>query len=204
MILSTLHRADWNSIEQFVTPNAKVLDLGCEDGSLLAQLKKSRNIQGRGVEIDQKKILSCIEKGIPVFQSDLDAGLSDYGDHTFDFVILSLTLQVVFEPEMLIKEMLRVGKKVIVSIPNFGHWQMRYQLFFNGVSPKSSHLPYEWHNTPNIRFITIHDFKIFCKRLNIHMEGISHTCISGGTTASFLARLFPNLFSEVSVFLLSA
>ena len=203
MILTTLHRADWESIEQFVTSKAKVLDLGCEDGSLLAQLKKSRNIQGRGVEIDQKKILSCIEKGIPVFQSNLNTGLSDYGDKTFDFVILSLTLQVVFEPEMLIKEMLRVGKKAIVSIPNFGHWQMRYQLLFNGVSPKSHHLPYEWHNTPNIRFITIHDFKVFCKRLNITIEALSHTCISGGKTASFLARVFPNLFSEVSVFLLS-
>lgn len=203
MILTTLHRTDWKSIEEFVTPGAKVLDLGCEDGSLLAQLKKSRNIQGRGVEIDQKKILSCIEKGIPVFQSNLNAGLSDYGDHTFDYVILSLTLQVIFEPEMVIKEMLRVGKKAIVSIPNFGHWQMRYQLLFNGVSPKSNHLPYEWHNTPNIRFITIHDFKVFCKRLNIRIEAVSHTCISGGNISSLFAKLFPNLFSEVSVFLLS-
>ncbi|EKD89754.1 MAG: methionine biosynthesis protein MetW, partial [uncultured bacterium] len=148
-------------------------------------------------------IISCIEKGISVFQSDLDEGLSDYGDKSFDFVILSLTLQVVFEPEMLIKEMLRVGKKVIVSIPNFGNWEVRLRLLFFGESPKPKHLPYDWYNTPNIRVVTVSDFIKLCKIMNINIEAQSHTCISGMGINKLLAKIFPNLFSEVSVFLLS-
>lgn len=203
MSTTDLHRTDWNSIEAFITEGAKVLDLGCGDGGLLEKLIKSKNIQARGVEIDQTNILSCLEKGISVFQSDLDEGLSDYGDKTFDFVILSLTLQVVHNPEMLLKEMLRVGKKIIVSIPNFGHWEMRSWLFFLGKCPKSRHLPFEWHNTPNIRFITVTDFMLFCKKMNFKVDGLSHTCITHGGLFSILANMFPNIFSEVSVFLLS-
>lgn len=198
-----LNRTDWESIENFITDNAKVLDLGCGDGGLIERLKNNKNINGRGVEIKQKDILSCIEKGISVFQSDLDEGLSDFVDKSFDFVILSLTLQVVYEPEMLLKEMLRVGKKVIVSIPNFGHLEMRLRLFFLGESPKSKHLPYEWYNTPNLRTITVADFIKLCGKLNINIEKVSHTCIFRKGIMQSLAKLFPNLFSEISVFLLS-
>ena len=203
MARTGLHRTDWNSIESFITENSKVLDLGCGEGGLLELLSKSKKIHARGVEIDQKNILSCIEKGLSVFQGDLDEGLSDFSDKSFDFVILSLTLQVVYNPEMLLKEMLRVGKKIIVSIPNFGHWEMRSRLFFLGECPKSKHLPFEWYNTTNIRFLTVTDFIKFCREKNFKIENMSHTCITHNGTFSVLARCFPNLFSEVSVFLLS-
>lgn len=198
-----LHRIDWEYIEHFVAENAKVLDLGCGDGSLLNLLKQNKSITARGVEIDQKNILSCLEKGISVFQSDLDEGLSDYGDKSFDYVILSLTLQVVYEPEMLLKEMLRVGKKVIVSIPNFGHLNMRLHLLFTGESPKACHLPYNWFNTPNIRTVSVADFTKLCKIQGIKIEKVNHTCISRAGIYNLLASVLPNLFSEVSIFLLS-
>jgi methionine biosynthesis protein MetW len=199
-----LNRSDWKSIERLVTEGSKVLDLGCGDGSLLDLLIRTKNIRGRGVEIDEKNILSCLEKGISVFQSNLDEGLSDYADQSFDFVILSLTLQEVYEPKMLLQEMLRVGKEVIVSIPNFGHWSIRFRLLFRGFSPKSTHLPYEWYDSPNIRFITVTDFKNFCHSMNIEIHSVFHTSYTSHSLLdSLFTILFPNLFSEVSVFLLS-
>jgi methionine biosynthesis protein MetW len=197
------NRTDWKSIESFVTPGAKVLDLGCGDGALLDLLRRNRRVHARGVEIDQKNILACIEKGISVFQSDLDEGLTDYGDKSFDFVILSFTLQVVYDPRMLLKEMMRVGRKVIVSIPNFGHWEMRFRLFFQGCAPKSRHLPFEWYDTPNIRTATMCDFVRLCDMMGIRIESVSHTCMTRNGLFAPAARLLPNLFSEVSVFLLS-
>ncbi len=198
-----LTRSDWNIIEPFITPHSKVLDLGCGDGSLLELLRDKKKILARGVDINPANILSCIQKGISVFQSDLDEGLSDYGDEAFDFVILSLTLQVVYEPKMLLKEMLRVGKKAIVSIPNFGHWSLRSRMFFFGQSIKSKHLPYEWYDTPNIRVITVKDFMNLCKHMNVKIESLGHTTLSRTIVESFFAERMPNLFSQVSVFLLS-
>jgi methionine biosynthesis protein MetW len=196
-------RSDWESIEKFIQPSSTVLDLGCGDGALLEQLRNNKNVVVRGVDIDQSNILSCIQKQISVFQSDLDEGLSDYGDKTFDYVILSLTLQVVYEPKMLLREIMRVGKKGIVSIPNFGYWLNRIQLMFKGTSPVTEHLPYEWYNTPNIRTATVADFIDLCRELNIKIEATAHTRLNGQPISSFLANLYPNLFSEVSVFLLS-
>ncbi|MBN2144138.1 MAG: methionine biosynthesis protein MetW [Candidatus Aureabacteria bacterium] len=200
---NTRMRSDWESIEKFIQPSSTVLDLGCGDGSLLELLRKNKNVQVRGVDIDQNNILSCIQKEIPVFQSNLDEGLSDYGDKTFDYVILSLTLQVVYEPRMLLKEIMRVGKKGIVSIPNFGYWISRIQLLIKGTSPVTEHLPYEWYNTPNIRTTTVADFINLCGEMNIRIEATAHTCLKGKKVPSCFATLLPNLFSEVSVFLLS-
>jgi methionine biosynthesis protein MetW len=198
-----LIRSDWNILESFITPHAKVLDLGCGDGSLLELLRDKKKILARGVDINPVNILSCIQKGLSVFQSDLDEGLSDYGDKAFDFVILSLTLQVVYTPKMLLKELLRVGKKAIVSIPNFGHWSLRSRMFFFGQSIKSKHLPYEWYDTPNIRVITVKDFMSLCDHMNIKIEALGHTTLSRTAIESFFAKRMPNLFSQVSVFLLS-
>lgn len=200
---TSISRTDWEAIENFVSPGSTVLDLGCGDGSLLEQLKNNKKVLVRGVDIDQNNILSCIQKGISVFQSDLDGGLSDYGDKTFDFVILSLTLQVVYEPKMLLREILRVGKKAIVSIPNFSYWLNRFQLLTRGESPVTEHMPYEWYNTPNIRTLTVADFRKLCKELKIKIEAEAHTTIRGNPLTSALAKHFPGLFSEISIFLLS-
>jgi len=200
---TALERTDWQNIETFVEPGTKVLDLGCGDGSLLEYLIAKKNIIARGVDINEHFILECIQKGISVFQSDLDEGLSDYGDNSFDYVILSLTLQVVYEPQMLLKEMLRVGKKVIVSIPNFGHWTIRGYFFFTGRTPKTKHLPYEWYNTPNIRTITVSDFIHLCKEMHITLEQKAQTTLFPNPVSLAMAQFMPNLFSRICVFLLS-
>lgn len=196
-------RRDWMIIESFIKPKSRVLDLGCGDGSLLAILKSKKNIIARGVEISEENIQACIQKGISVFQSDLDEGLRDFSDKSFDYVILSSTIQVVYEPKMLLTEMLRVGKKVIVSIPNFGYYPLRFSLFFKGKTPKSKILPFEWYDTPNIRTLTVDDFKLLCHDTGVRIDKMRHIHSSPSPIAAQLAKLLPNWFSEISIFLLS-
>lgn len=193
---------NYSIILELIEKNAKVLDLGCGDGELLKLLKDEKNISGRGVEIDQDNVISCIEKGISVFQGDLDEGLAEYKDKAYDYVILNQTLQWTKKPDYVISEMLRVGKKGVISFPNFAYWRVRLQLFFGGHMPKSKMLPFDWYNTPNIHLLTISDFRRFCKENKINIISEIYTtrsCIRKG----FIDRLFSNLFSEEAIYIVT-
>ena len=156
-----IHRADFAAIAGWVTAGSSVLDLGCGDGSLLRYLREARRVTGSGVEIDDGGVLACVKNGVNVIQGDLDRGLSDFRDRSFDYVVLSQTLQSVRNSERIIREMLRVGREGIVTFPNFGYWKNRLQVAA-GHMPVSANLPYEWFETPNIHLCTIDDFERFC------------------------------------------
>ena len=163
-------RYDYRVIEELVEPESRVLDLGCGDGALLEYLRRDKHVRCMGVERSADNVIACARRGVPVYHGDLLEGLSMLGDNFFDVAILSRTLQETFEPAAVMQEMLRVAAKGIVSVPNFGHWYIRSHLFFVGTMPKSSALPYEWYDTPNIREVTIKDFREFCARLGITIE----------------------------------
>ena len=195
-------RKDLEFISGLVERNTSVLDLGCGDGSLLKKLKEEKNVTATGVDISEENIISCITKGISVFQSNLDDGLADYSDQSFDYVILAQTLQAVRKPRMILNEALRVGHRAVVSIPNFGYWQVRIQLSFTGKMPKLEFLPYEWYETPNIRLLTINDFRDLCKKDHIVIEKEIYTNLRGKTD-SWLSQTWPNLFAQAAIFLVS-
>jgi len=157
----------YDVIVQVVDSGSRVLDLGCGDGELLNRLIREKQVHGRGVELEEEMILRCISKGISVFQGNLDEGLKDYATKSYDFVVLNQTLQVIRNPVLVLEEMLRVGKKAIVSFPNFGYYVTRLQLMFNGRMPLNHQLPYEWYLTPNIHLCTHRDFVMLCKNLEI-------------------------------------
>jgi len=189
-------RPDHRLIVDLVKSGSRVLDLGCGDGGLLELLIREKNCHGVGIEIDEKHIYQCIEKGLTVSHADINDELSHYADQKFDYVILNESLQQVLDAEKTIKEALRVGKHVIVGVPNFCFWRARLQIFFRGRVPKTKHLPYEWYNTPNVRFFSLKDFRIFCrkKKLKIGKEvalGISKRVF-----------IFPNMFAGTGIFLL--
>lgn len=161
-------RKDFSIIASMIRNHSTVLDLGCGDGSLLAHLKQSRNVTGYGVEKDDANVLASLQNGISVIQSDLEEGLTEFGDGAFEYVILSLTLQAVHETEAIIREMLRVGNEVIVTFPNFGYWRHRLQLFL-GKAPISKELPFQWYDTPNVHVLTLHDFESFCSAHDVRI-----------------------------------
>ena len=153
-----------------IEPNSRVLDLGCGDGELLSLLIEHKNCRATGIEIDEKAIYKCVERGVTVSHGDIDSGLEDYSDKRFDYVIINESLQEVLNPDRVIKEALRVGKKVIVGIPNFCNISARLQIFFWGQVPVTQGLPYKWYNTPNLRFLSIKDFRHFCAERGITIE----------------------------------
>lgn len=157
-----IERPDHRIILEIIEPNARVLDLGCGDGELLYLLKTQKDCRVTGIEIDEQAIFKCIERGVTVSQGDIDTGLEDYSNKRFDYVILNESLQEVRNPERVILEACRVGKKVIVGIPNFCNISARFQVFFMGRVPVTKWLPYKWYNTPNIRFLSLKDFRHFC------------------------------------------
>ena len=159
-------RSDFDLIAGWVQPGERVLDLGCGEGALLRRLIDERGVRGWGVEIDVDKVIAAIGNGINVIQSDLEAGLSDFGDRAFEHVILSQTLQAMRHTESIVLEMLRVGREAVVSFPNFGYWKHRRDVL-NGRMPVSDDLPYQWYDTPNIHLCTIADFDDFCAKRNI-------------------------------------
>jgi len=193
-------RLDLRLIANLIEDNSRVLDLGCGTGDLLLKLVNEKNIQGHGLEIDENNILSCVEKGVPVIQADMDAGLGDYPDNSFDYVILSQTLQAVKKPHIILKEMLRVGQTGIVSLLNFGYWKVRSQLFWRGIMPRTKTLPYEWYNTPNIHLTTIKDFKNLCDKQNIIVK--KQINLSQSRKGGILVNLFPNLFANLAIFII--
>ncbi|MEN8199969.1 MAG: methionine biosynthesis protein MetW [Thermodesulfobacteriota bacterium] len=156
-------RFDLSIIASWIEPGVRVLDLGCGRGDLLAWLKEHKKIQGTGIERDKEKAAACIGRGLTVLQGDLKDEVMDYPDNSFDVVILSQTLQQVYQPDVLLKSLSRIGSRVIVSFPNFSHYRIRLQLLLKGQAPKSRQLPYSWYDTPNIRVITLADFRKFAR-----------------------------------------
>ncbi len=197
MAMSADVRADFALIAQWVAPNAKVLDLGCGDGSLLSQLRKTHNIRGYGVEKDDANWLKAMNNGVDVIQMDLESGLSGFEAQSFDVVILSQTLQAVLNTEAIVHEMLRVGREVIVTFPNFGYWRNRLQIT-NGRMPVSKTLPYQWYDTPNVHLCTINDFDQFCKN---HKISILERCV---ITNSQTVHFMPNLLGNLAMYRLKA
>ena len=162
-------RPDFAAIARWVTPGARVLDLGCGDGALLRYLWEARQAPGYGVEIDDAEVVACVKNDVNVLQMNLEDGLSVFRDGSFDYVLLSETLQTIHRTEQLMREMLRVGREAIVSFPNFGHWQARLQLLL-GRMPVSEELPYAWYETPNVHLCTLTDFEDLCRRLGTRIE----------------------------------
>ena len=190
-----LGRSDYAIISQLVEENSKVLDLGCGNGALLAWLAKNKNVDARGIEISGAKVKEAIAKGVSVYQGDIDECLSDYPDQAFDYVILSQTLQETRQPLRVLQEMLRVGKHAIVAFPNFGHWRVRWKHLWSGRAPKTKLFPHNWYNSPNIHFLTVHDFQELVGQESWRVE--HRICLAGKHTIAIKA----NLMAEVAVFM---
>lgn len=192
-------RPDLAIISEWIEPGSRVLDLGCGDGTLLAHLQAHRDVDGYGLEIDPNNLVACIQRGINVIQSDLDAGLTDYfDDDSFDYVVMTQTLQAMHFPSRLLREMLRVGRQGIVTFPNFGHWQSRTQLALGGHMPISRALPNEWYDTPNIHLCTLKDFEELCRELNIAI--LQRNVVDTAHRSNIAMTLFPNLFGEIALY----
>ena len=187
------NRPDFAAIAAWIPQGASVLDLGCGDGSLLQYLKSERGVRGYGVEISDAGIVACIQNGVNVIQNDLDSGLADFESNSFDYVILSQTLQATRHTEPLIQEMLRVGREGIVSFPNFGYWKSRLDVLF-GNMPVSKELPYQWYDTPNVHLCTFHDFEDLCATLKVQI--LERRVMTGESEIQVL----PNLFGSMAAY----
>ncbi len=189
-------RADLEIIRQWIRPGSHILDLGCGSGELLHALSK-HGVTGYGLEISHENIVQCITKGVNVIQRDLDAGLSDFDDDSFDYVIMSQTLQAIHYPHRLLEDMLRVGREGIVTFPNFGHWRARLQLL-GGRMPKTRTLPYEWYDTPNIHLCTVRDFEKLCRDMGI--EIIQREIVNHLHDRTPGTSLLPNLLGQYALY----
>ena len=192
-VLAGMDRPDFDVISRWIPEGAHVLDLGCGDGTLLAKLIRERRVTGYGIEKNDSNIAACVAKGLDVLQQDLESGLSWFSDDSFDVVVLSLTLQAVHETENIMREIVRVGKKAIVSVPNFGYWPHRLSVL-RGRMPVSKTLPYEWYNTPNVRVLTLNDFEILARDLNCRVT--RRTVLHDQQEVRFL----PNLRGSLAIF----
>jgi len=195
-------RYDLKIIASWVEPGSKVLDLGCGEGDLLRFLKQNKQVAGTGIERREARVARCIEKGLSVLQGDINAEVLDYPDNSFDYVILSQTLQQVYEPSDLIRSLLRIGKKGIVSFPNFSYWTIRLQLLLTGYAPITRQLPYEWHDTPNIRVITIKDFRKFAREVDFKIiKEVAINTRNNGKIGKII-KFMPNLCATYGIFLI--
>jgi methionine biosynthesis protein MetW len=191
-------RPDQEIIQRWIEPDSRVLDLGCGDGSLLANLKLTKKVKGTGLEIDSDKIQTCVERGLNVIEQNLDAGLWNFQTDSFDTVLLAQTLQALSHPDQLIDEMLRVGRRGIVTFPNFGNWKSRVYLSSKGRMPVSKFMPHAWYDTPNIHFCTVRDFDTLCKEKNIRI--LERTVVDLKHEGSLSMRLLPNLLGEIAIY----
>lgn len=189
-----LERRDYAMIAEIVEPGSRVLDLGCGGGELLAWLRENKRVDARGVEISGEKVQKAIARGVSVYQGDIDQGLADYPDAAFDFVILSQTLQEMRYPLRVLTQMLRVGRRAIVSFPNFGHWSVRMAHLFSGRAPRTELFPYDWYDSPNLHFLTVEDFILLCRQQRWVIE---RQVFLRGEREIHLLR---NLLTEVAVF----
>jgi len=190
-------RLDHKIIYKIVKPQSKVLDLGCGNGDLLHFLVKKKKVKAQGIELDEKAIYSCVEKDLSVFHGDIESGLSGYPEKAFDYVILNQSMQEVKKVDYVMTEALRIGKEVIVGFPNFTYFPARFRIFFKGKVPITASLPYHWHDTPNVHFLSINDFKDFCVEKQIKV--VSAFYLGKKRTVQF----FPNLFALNAIFLIS-
>ena len=195
-------KKEFKVISELIEKKSKALDVGCGDGDLMKYLFENKTKDIRGLEISKESVQNCLSKGLPVIEGNAENDLMQFPNHSFEYVILSQTLQAFLNPEKVIKELLRVGKKAIVTIPNFGHWKVRLKLLVNGTMPLTENLPYEWHNTPNLHMCTIKDFFIFCEKRNIkvlrslalNQEKISEISVKN--------LKYKNLMSDLGIFLI--
>lgn len=195
-------RYDLQIIASWIEPGSRVLDLGCGKGELLKFLITHKQVRGSGIEHDEDKVAECIAKGISVLQGDINDEVLDYPENSYDYVILSQTLQQVYEPDTLIRSILRIGKKGIVSFPNFSHWLIRLQLLYSGYAPITKQLPYQWYNTPNIRVITIKDFRKFIQEVGLKI--LKEVPINTNSQDRFgkIIKIVPNLRATYGIFLI--
>lgn len=197
MTTEGLKRPDYKIIYDIVKEGSRVLDLGCGEGELLSLLSKGKYVKAQGVELNESAIYKCVEKGLSVFHGDIDSGLADYPDKSFDYVILNQSMQEVKKVDFVIEEALRVGSLVIVGFPNFAYWRARLRLFLKGKTPITYSLPYRWYNTPNLHFLSISDFKEFCTEKGIRI--IKEYYLGRDNVIGFL----PNLLALNAVFLIT-
>lgn len=193
-------RIDLNEIQHWIAQGSRILDLGCGDGTLLKFLIDHKQVEGYGLEFGADEINACIEKGLNVIEQNLDRGLGNFADNSFDTVLMTQALQTLHFPHLVLDEMLRVGKECIVTFPNFGHWKARWHLATSGRMPVSDLLPYEWYDTPNIHFCTFKDFEVLCREKNIR---VIHRQVVNEKSPAFLKEIAPNLFGETAIYHLS-
>ena len=202
MSVNAIPRIDLQVIADLITPQAKVLDVGCGDGELLELLERYKQVEGRGVEISQSGVNQCVGRGLSVIQGDADTDLVYYPDKGFDFALLSQTLQATRNPRAVLEHLLRIGDHAIVSFPNFGHWRMRLGLLVKGRMPVTKKLPYTWYDTPNIHFCTIRDFVNLCDEIGAKVERAVAIDGNGQKIGFSMPWWFWNFFGEQAVFLL--
>lgn len=190
-------RLDHRLICGIIEPGARVLDLGCGSGDLLALLRDEIQVRGQGIEVDEDAIYHCVEKGLSVFHMDFDSGLKSYTDQSFDYVILNQSLQETVHVEYVLEEAMRVGKRVVIGFPNFAHYRARFQLFFRGATPVTNSLPHLWYNTPNLHFLSISDFRRYASRRNIRVLKRFHF------SNHSLVRIHPNLFALNAIYVVT-
>jgi methionine biosynthesis protein MetW len=194
-------RQDLAHILRWIRPGSRVLDLGCGNGEFLELLRREREVTGTGIEIDAANITAAIARGLNIVEQDLDAGLGNFPDQSFDTVVMAHALQAVHFPDRVLEEMLRVGREGIVTFPNFGHWRCRVHLASRGRMPVSRFMPYHWYDTPNIHFCTVRDFETLCAERGIRI--LARDMVGAADPGALLARSWPNLFAQTAIYHIS-
>jgi len=194
-------RVDLDILQKWIAPGSRVLDLGCGDGALLHALRRSHGVEGYGLEIDPQRIAACVARGVNVIETDINQGLSQFADDSFDTVVMTYSLQTLLRPDKTIAEMLRTGKECIVTFPNFANLRARAHLFFRGRMPVTEQLSWQWYDTPNIHFCTVEDFEVLCHEMNIRV--LHREVVAQHSPEKFFKGLWPNLFGETAIYHLS-